>query len=168
MSFSFVPQYSFQSLEEISPELLKSAGVELLMMDLDNTISPYKVDVPSEGLLSWTEHMKSDGITLFIVSNSHSDSRVRVFAEAMDIGFISRANKPMTGGVRKVLRMFGLQPEQAALAGDQIFTDILVANRSGVVSLLVEPILLHTFLFRARYIMERPFRRMSRNKKDKS
>jgi HAD superfamily phosphatase (TIGR01668 family) len=164
MSFSLLPQYSFSHIEDITPALLQSQGVELLMLDLDNTISPYTVDLPSEALLRWTEDMKQGGIRLFILSNSRSDTRVRRFAEAMDIGFISRAGKPRRRGAKKVLGMLGLRPEQAALAGDQIFTDVLAANRSGMLSILVEPLLLNTFLFRVRYIVEGPFRRRSRYK----
>ena len=49
-------------------------------------------------------------------------------------------------------------PLQAcALAGDQIYTDTLAANRAGVRSILVEPIHLHNVWLRLRHVAELPF-----------
>ena len=57
------------------------------------------------------------------------------------------------------MERMGCTPEQTVMVGDQIFTDTLGANRSGVVPLLVRPIRLAGNPGRyIRYAVETPFR----------
>ena len=49
-------------------------------------------------------------------------------------------------------------PEEAAIVGDQIFTDILGGNRAGVLTLLVHPIRFGTVFRLLRFGIETPFR----------
>ena len=53
--------------------------------------------------------------------------------------------------------LFGFSMEQAALAGDQIYTDVLGANCAGAKSILVTPIHLHNIWLRLRHVAEKPF-----------
>ena len=54
-------------------------------------------------------------------------------------------------------------PEQTAIVGDQIFTDILGGSRAGVATILVRPIRLAGNPGRyLRYAVEVPFRPLSR------
>lgn len=62
MSFSLRPKYVIKSLLDLTPQMLKDRGIELLILDLDNTISPYGEKLPSEKVLKWTEDMKKGGI----------------------------------------------------------------------------------------------------------
>ena len=161
MSFSLVPDYSFERLLDVTPELLLREGITLLMLDLDNTISPYGRSAPSEEILVWAENMKEKGIQLFIVSNNKTDRPAR-FAEKMQIPFVKRARKPSRKGIQTAISMAGKKPEEAALAGDQIYTDVWGANRSGIKSLMVQPISLKNPIFAVRYLLELPFRCMSK------
>ena len=57
----------------------------------------------------------------------------------------------------------GAAPEQTAIVGDQIFTDVLGGNRAGVATILVKPIRLAGNPGRyLRYAVEAPFRLLSR------
>lgn len=38
------------------------------------------------------------------------------------------------------MKEFGVSPQQTALIGDQLFTDILCGNLCGCVTILVEPL----------------------------
>ena len=73
--------------------------------------------------------------------------RVEPFARKLGLGCIANAAKPLTRGVRRAGERLGVQKRGMALIGDQIFTDILCGNLSGIVSILVEPMELERFLF---------------------
>lgn len=162
MSFTPVADHSFNKLTDITPDFLHENGIVMLMMDLDNTVSPYGIYEPDESVMQWVSAMKSAGIELFIVSNSKSD-RPDVFASAMDVPFIKRAWKPFTRGVRAAMAAKGRKPSECALVGDQSYTDVLAANCCGVQSILVEPIDLTNPLLAIRYAAEKPFRRNARS-----
>lgn len=42
--------------------------------------------------------------------------------------------------MKAILKQLDIQPEKTALIGDQLFTDILVANRCGILAVLVRPL----------------------------
>ena len=48
MAFSLLPTVIVDSLTEVTPELLHSMGVKLLMLDFDNTIVPYTTNDPTD------------------------------------------------------------------------------------------------------------------------
>lgn len=54
--------------------------------------------------------------------------------------FLGHAGKPKPGGFRRAMEQMGCTPEQTAIVGDQLFTDILGGRNAGVFTLLVEPI----------------------------
>ncbi|MGE4483513.1 MAG: YqeG family HAD IIIA-type phosphatase [Oscillospiraceae bacterium] len=164
MSYSPIPDHFFIRLTDITPAFLISRGVTLLMADLDNTISPYgKADRPTDEMLTWVHMMKQARIELFIVSNNKSD-RPKVFADALDIPYVKRARKPFSIGVKKALQIAGKKPQDAALAGDQIYTDVMAANGCGVLSILIEPLCLRNPILAVRYFFELPFRALARKK----
>ena len=162
MSFSLRPDYTIRSLFSLTPEILKRIGADLLLLDLDNTISPYDEKEPGDKVLAWAENMKKGGIRLYIVSNSKK-IRPDVFAEKMGIPFIKYAKKPSTKMVHRAIAQMDGVYDRTALAGDQIFTDVLAANRAGIKSILVEPIKFTNPFLKLRYIAETPFRKMFKN-----
>ena len=157
MSFSPVPDHKFKRLEDISPKFLKERGISLLLMDLDNTVSPYKINTPTPEILDWAGKMKKAGITLFIVSNNRGD-RPEIFSRALDVQFINRAGKPGCSGVMRAISAAGIEKRETALVGDQVYTDILAANRAGITGILVEPIKFTNPFLAIRYFFELPFR----------
>jgi HAD superfamily phosphatase (TIGR01668 family) len=167
MSFSLIPEYSFQSVCDISPEFLRLRGITLLLVDLDNTLAPYGTLEPSREIADWAESVKAAGIELFMVSNNHGSTRVKAFADRFGIDFIMGANKPFSAGVKKVLKQLGKRAAETALAGDQIFTDVIAANSAGVTSIIVVPIKIINPLLNVRYWLEAPFRAMTPNKAKK-
>ncbi|NLB28610.1 MAG: YqeG family HAD IIIA-type phosphatase, partial [Clostridiales bacterium] len=129
-----------------------------LMLDLDNTIAPCSRKTPPSELLAWINEMKSAGIVLYIVSNSRREDRVSSFAGAFGIPYIYRAKKPSPRAVLRLLKKLRVLPENAALAGDQIYTDVLAANRAGAISIIVHPLKLINPVLALRFALELPFR----------
>ena len=164
MSFSLLPRAIFRETTDITPAYLKSHGIRLLMLDFDNTIVPYTTDTPTEDMQAWLEAAKASDITLCVVSNSKRD-RVKVFCQKYGIACITHSKKPFPKGIRQCLKQFGIAPKEAALVGDQIFTDTLGANGCGVMSLLVKAIDNHNFWLKARHVLELPFIFFARNRR---
>lgn len=164
MSFSLIPDYSFRSICDVTPEFLKGNGITLLLVDLDNTIAPYGTVVPPEEIAGWAANIKKNGIALFIITNNRGSERVGSLASAFGVEYIMGARKPFSSGIRRAMAMLGKRAEETALAGDQVYTDILAANCAGVVSIIVEPIKMISPLFNLRYWLEAPFRALSRHK----
>ena len=57
----------------------------------------------------------------------------------------------------KISEKYGIPAAEAALVGDQIYTDTLGANNAGVTSILVKAIDNHNFWLKARHVLEKPF-----------
>ena len=151
------------NIYEISGAALGRRGIRLLLADLDNTLVPYGVPLPDEKLKGWRDELAAHGVTLFILSNNRHESRPRTFAQAMDVPYIGHAGKPKTASFVKAMEQMGVAPEQTAIVGDQIFTDVLGGNRAGVATILVKPIRLAGNPGRyLRYAVEVPFRLLSR------
>ena len=165
MPFSFLPRLMTEKLTDITPELLRSRKIRLLMLDFDNTIVPYTTTQPTEEMEAWLKAMNDLlDIQLCIVSNSHND-RVPKFCRERGIDVITHAKKPFPKGINECLAKYGIPASEAALVGDQIYTDTLGANGTGVTSILVKAIDNHNFWLKARHVLEKPFIFAARNRR---
>ena len=158
-----IPDLVVSDIYELTPECLKKRGIELLLLDLDNTLAPYTAMQPTVRLRNWVDALRRAGIEPFIFSNSRG-MRAEAFSKALLVDFIARARKPDTRFLLQVLAKKGVAPENAALVGDQIYTDVWCARRAGVLAVAVEPLNLSNPLYRARYWAEQPFRGAYRRK----
>jgi len=166
MNFSLLPKIIVPALTDISAELLSSRNIKLLMLDFDNTIVPYTTSTPTEEMHGWLQAMAASHIQLCVVSNSHKD-RVKIFCEKYGIPCITHANKPFSKGIRECLAKFHMHPAECALVGDQIFTDTMGANGTGVTSILVSAIDNHNIWLKLRHALEMPFILMARKRRIK-
>lgn len=156
MPFPLIPTYKTKELTDLTPELLTKHGIRFLMMDFDNTIVPYTRNEPTEQMDAWLKMMAASDIQLCVVSNTRKD-RVNQFCAPYGIPVIMRAKKPGTGGIYEALGKFGYAQDEAALVGDQIFTDTFAANNAHVRSILVEAIDNHNIWLKLRHVAELPF-----------
>lgn len=161
----FLPKEMARHITDLSPEFFKSRGIEAVVLDVDNTLTTHGNPVPAEGVPEWIGRMKDAGLELTILSNNYRE-RVEPFARKLGLDFISMACKPLTFGLTRACRWYGLKPRQVCLIGDQIFTDIVGGNLKGVLTVLVEPYELeHKWSFRLKRRLERPIIRRYRKKK---
>ena len=164
MSFSFLPEILTDALTDLTSEILHGRNIRLLMMDFDNTIVPYTTSVPTRKMADWIRNMQESDVLLCVVSNSKND-RVKIFCEKYALPCITRAKKPGTRGIRECLEQFEIPAEEAALVGDQIFTDTLGANCAGVTSILIRAIDNHNIWLKLRHVAELPFISISRKRR---
>ena len=166
MPFSLLPKIMTHCLTDLSAALLKEKGIQLLMLDFDNTIVPYTTDVPTDEMKRWLITMNDSDVSLCVVSNSHRD-RVKIFCKAYGIDCITHAKKPFSKGIRECLEKYQIPASACALVGDQIFTDTLGANAMGVTSILVKAIDNHNIWLKLRHVAELPFIFAARNRRIK-
>ena len=164
MSLSFLPTLLCDALTEVTPALLQQRGIKLLMLDFDNTIVPYTTSVPTPEMEAWLRTMAQGSVQLCVVSNSRRD-RVKVFCEKYGLPCITHSRKPFSKGIRQCLAQYGMQPREAAIVGDQIFTDTLGGNCAGLTTVLVRPINNHNFWLKARHVLEQPFIILAKNRR---
>ena len=164
MPFSLLPTLRCRALTDITPQLLAEKNIRLLMLDFDNTIVPYTTDAPTAAMQAWLAGMLESQTQLCVVSNSRND-RVKRFCKAYGLDCITHAKKPFSKGIRQCLERYDIPREQAALVGDQIYTDTLGANCAGIRSILVEAIHNHNFWLKLRHVAELPFIYAAKNRR---
>ena len=132
----FYPYEYVESVFSIDYKKLYEKGYRGLIFDIDNTIqrpaedSERNCDESLKGVL--TKGFKP------LVLSKNSEKRVQKFLENIDSLYIHDAKKPSVPNYLKSLEMLNLKKEEAVVIGDQVFTDVLGANRSGIASILVK------------------------------
>ena len=133
------PNKFVNSLAEINLPLLQAQGVKALIVDIDNTLVAWdKAEIESANR-AWIEKAKQLGFSLCIVSNG-KEKRVQGLARELGIPGLANAIKPRKRGFLRALELMNVRPEETAIVGDQLFTDILGGNRSGVYTIWVTPL----------------------------
>lgn len=139
MKRKYVPTYLAHSVFEVDPSFYQRHGIRVILCDLDNTLASYKDPEPSERTKELILQLKKAGIRFCIASNNTS-SRVRRFAQELDIEFFSGLAKPFAWRIRRLMAKMGFKKEETLLIGDQIMTDVQSANGAGIRCLLTDPL----------------------------
>lgn len=133
------PKYYCKKITEIDISFLKENNIKALILDVDNTLIDYNRNF-LDGLEEWHKSILNAGIKTIILSNSNKVNKVRNVANTLGIEYIYFGTKPLKRGFKKAIEKLELSPENIAAVGDQIFTDVIGANRCKIFSILVEPI----------------------------
>ena len=140
MSVSLVPDVIFDCYRQITPEFLAARGVTLLLSDLDFTLAAKSTRHPDAEVKDWIAGLRDAGITFMIVSNNRSGRRVTDFCAELGVPYQGHARKPSPAGLRAAMARAGAGEVHTAMLGDKLLTDMLAANRAGVLALMVEPV----------------------------
>lgn len=133
------PRTYMESVKEITIEFLKNNNIKALILDVDNTILDFDRNIP-EGIKEWCENLKDQEIKFCILSNSNKEEKVKMVAEVLNLPYFNLATKPFKRGFKKAINLLEEKEENIAAVGDQIFTDVIGANRCKLYSILVKPI----------------------------
>lgn len=159
------PRRMVRHITDLPVSFFAENGIRAVILDVDNTLTTHGNPVPAEGVPEWIAQMQEAGVQLAILSNN-TQERVEPFARVLGLDFVAMACKPLPFGVARACRRYSLRPEQAALIGDQVFTDMMSGNLGGVYTILVEPYKLESgWFFRLKRRLEKPvIRRYQRRK----
>ena len=133
------PKFYCNRVTDVTVEFLQKNNIKGLILDVDNTLlNTDKIMV--EGLIEWHDKIVASGIKTMIVSNSNKKPKLDYISGELNIPYISFATKPLKRGFLKAQKMLELPFEEIAAIGDQIFTDVIGANRTKMFSILVKPL----------------------------
>ncbi|SNX55336.1 YqeG family HAD IIIA-type phosphatase [Thermoanaerobacterium sp. RBIITD] len=134
-----IPDMYVKTIYDIDFEKLKEKGIHCLVVDIDNTLVPQKVRYADRNVIRLFKYLKSKDFRVCLISNN-TNKRVDEFREKIEVPGIAWAIKPRRGAFNKALKILDAKPEETAIIGDQIFTDILGGHRAGLYTILVTPI----------------------------
>ena len=130
------PYECAKSVFAVDYEKLYENGFRGLIFDIDNTLVHHGDDSTPE-IDNLFNKLHEIGFKTLLLSNN-GEERVQRFLKNIDSYYICNASKPKPGGYKKAAEMMNLKKEQTVFFGDQIFTDILGANLSGIPNVLVD------------------------------
>ena len=131
-----LPDYTVANVMKLDEKFYKSHGIKAVIFDIDNTLVRHTQLTPPEEILNYFEFLKNVGIKYAIVSNN-SIERVETFCKDLGVVHYGKALKPRKKYLRKTMRELGTVAKETCLVGDQLFTDMLGANRMKFLSVLV-------------------------------
>lgn len=134
----FYPDKEIESAYDIDYETLYAKGYRGLIYDIDNTLTEHGAPA-TERAVQLMNRLKQIGFGVCLLSNN-KEERVKMFNAQIQVQYIYKAGKPKTAGYEKAMQLLGTNKENTVFIGDQIFTDIYGAKRTGLYSFLVQPI----------------------------
>ena len=134
----FFPDEYLDSAYEIDCERLYEEGYRGLIYDIDNTLVPHGAPA-DERAIALFERLRRIGFGYCLLSNNQID-RVAPFADEIQAGYIENAHKPSVKNYRKAMELLGTDTGNTIFIGDQLFTDVYGAKRTGIRNILVKPI----------------------------
>lgn len=150
------PDNMFASYRALTSAYLRERGIDVLIMDIDNTLAPYEQDLPDAHIKAWIGEMQAAGIGLAFVSNNNWE-RVELFNGEIGIPAFAKSGKPFGKTLRRVIKLYGSDAQHTAMLGDQLLTDVFAGKHIGATALLVPPIKDKTTAFwRIKRALERP------------
>lgn len=166
MKHPFIPDIMFDSIYDIAPDYLLSEGIRAVVLDIDNTLVTYGMPEPTKEVTEWIDALQRAGISVALASNNGRE-RVELFNKNLGVFATYKSGKPSPRAVLAACGHFGVMPEQTAVIGDQIFTDVCCAKRAGAFSILVVPLPYdENLFFKCKRLMEKPFIRAYRRKNE--
>lgn len=149
------PDLVVNNLREIELIKMWESGKRGIILDLDNTITPWHKNELTTEAVQLIDQARTLGYQLYLLSNA-TFRRTELVARELGVSFTAPGLKPLTRGYRKAMQELKLTPEQVIVIGDQIFTDIWGGNRAGCYTILVTP------LENREFIVTRLMRRLER------
>ena len=155
----FYPWWYVQDVFQIDYDELYRLGFRGIMFDIDNTLVHHGAD-STPRIDALFQEINRAGFRTLMLSNN-SEERIRRFLKHIDALYVADAGKPAPAGYLRGVDLLRLPKEQIIVVGDQMFTDILGANRVGLASILVHFIQLpgETKIGKKRYLEKLILRR---------
>ena len=134
----FYPDNETENAYDIPYEALYGQGFRGVIFDIDNTLVPHGAPA-DEGAKALFQRLRRIGYETVLLSNN-KEPRVKPFADSVGSRYVFRAGKPGRKGYEKAMADMGTVPGNTLFVGDQLFTDVWGAKKSGIKTYLVKPI----------------------------
>lgn len=134
----FYPDDYVASTYVIDFDKLYTEGYRGLIFDIDNTLVPHGAPADQRTIRLF-EMLRRIGFDTCLISNNQ-EPRVKPFAEKVGSKYVYNAHKPSTKNYKKAMELMSTDEKNTIFIGDQLFTDVWGAKRTGIESILVKPI----------------------------
>lgn len=136
----FCPVQAALRLTDIKIDQLVQNGKKLVLLDVDNTITHWRSEDLAEEVLGWVNAAQQLGLELALVSNTRHPERLKRLAARLNVTAYTGRFKPSRDMFLRALKDFNRTASETIMIGDQLFTDVLGANRSGIEAVWVCPL----------------------------
>ena len=134
----FQPDHEKDSVYKLDFEGLYVKGYRGIIFDIDNTLVPHGAPADKQAIRLF-KRLHRLGFETMLLSNN-KEPRVKPFADLVKSKYVFDAHKPSRKNYRKAMELMNTDVTTTYFIGDQIFTDVYGANRTGIPSILVKPI----------------------------
>ncbi|MBQ7503638.1 YqeG family HAD IIIA-type phosphatase [bacterium] len=145
-----LPNLYCRDIASVPFHKLAEQGIVNICIDLDNTLALRRSDLIEQHILDTLSKARQAGFIqkICVVSNiifgKKRFNRVKNAAAQLQTPYFFAAHffnrKPFAAPFLKAMEQMNSKPENTAMIGDQIFTDIIGGNRAGLYTILVVPL----------------------------
>ena len=97
----YIPNFVYKSVLDIDfLSLYHDKNIRFIFLDIDNTLAPYDVDIPTKETHKLVKELLEIGFELILISNNNK-KRVLKFSEPLGLNAIYFALKPLKRGFKK-------------------------------------------------------------------
>ncbi len=146
MTSIYQPKMYYQNIFTINYDLLKKQNIKYLIFDLDNTIADCRTITPSKEVITLFNKLQKQGFQIYILSNALK-RRVKQFGSALKVPYYYLSLKPLTITFKRLIKNNNLDITKIAMIGDELYTDIKGSNKLKILSILVDPLTKHDYIF---------------------
>lgn len=139
------PDLTVASVYQIDQDRLWQDGLRGIILDIDNTITPWHANEPLPEVHEWITRARQRGFRICLVSNARA-RRIRYFAQRLGVDHVLAGRKPGRRPFLAAQMRLSLSPAEVVVVGDQLFTDVVGGKRLGFRTILVDPISSREFI----------------------
>ena len=132
----FIPKMYVKDIFSINYNKLKNNGYKIIIFDLDNTIGNIKENIFDKKTSDFLNKLNKE-FKIIIASNS-SKKRVLTFCQNIECGKYYFSLKPLSLVLYKIKKKNNINYDKMVIVGDQLLTDIVLGNRKGLCTILVD------------------------------
>ena len=134
----FYPDVYLDSAYDIDYKDMFEKGYRGIIFDIDNTL--VKDNAPAdERSCELIKRLETMGFKCMVVSNN-KEHRGKSFCDVVKLDYVFKAHKPGTDGFFTAMKRMETDLTDTFFVGDQLFTDVWGAKRTGIHNILVRPI----------------------------
>ena len=125
---NYMPDFAVEAVYDLTVPSLQAQGIKAVLVDLDNTLIAWNNPDGTPEMKQWLHDLRDAGIRIIVVSNN-TKKRVQRAVEKF--------------GIDRAMKEFHYEKSEVVMVGDQLMTDIRAADRAGIRSILVKPLVQH-------------------------
>ncbi|MCH5180899.1 MAG: YqeG family HAD IIIA-type phosphatase [Erysipelotrichales bacterium] len=164
MAINFIPYCHATSIFDVDIAFFKKEKIKTVLADLDNTLDSYKAMRPSLRVMELKKRLEEEGIELIVISNN-KEKRVKPYASELSVRYLYSTRKPFKKRLLNFLESNDIDKNFVLFVGDQLLTDVVMANNAHIKIMLTEKIVKEDqWTTHFNRLIDRPIRRHLRKK----